>query len=457
MRKGPAFAFMATALVLLLFLSALRNRPKDPTFEGKLASEWCRELLSEDYAERDNARTALTTLGERSVPQLRSLLGRRNGPWEEPLLWLSGAFGFFDYQRLDANVCRIAASEVLGMLGPKAEGAASDLVSALAYDASAADSERALVRIGTHSIPHLERALKAKSASVRSRSARLLREIPSLQDSIIYSLIKVTSDPIAAVRREAASSLGAKLPVQSLSESTRLAISESLLAAARDRDFEVRAAAMRALGNSVAAQRSVIDALHVGLEDQFPGVTLEAARSMWRLNQPASEIVPPLIAILRTGERWRAAYALGEMGTNAAPAVDALTELLENERVPRPFRTPPSSAFALGRIGTTAVPVVAELLKSSEAGVRMNALMAIGFMGEAGRGAVPQLMKLLSDKDSEVRHTAALTLASVGADPDQIIPGLSDCLQAEDIYMRSAAAAHLRHIAPHQTWLIPGE
>ena len=49
MRKGPAFAFMATALVLLLFLSALRNRPKDPTFEGKLASEWCRELLGEDF------------------------------------------------------------------------------------------------------------------------------------------------------------------------------------------------------------------------------------------------------------------------------------------------------------------------------------------------------------------------------------------------------------------------
>ena len=214
---------------------------------------------------------------------------------------------------------------------------------------------------------------------------------------------------------------------------------------------------MFGLGTVDAADARILGALTTGLSDSDATVALESAKSLWALRCSLNEVVSVLISILETPERWRAAYALSDMGTNAASAAPALSRLLEQERVPRPFRTPPSSAFALGKIGASAIPEVASLLESSDPGVRMNALMAFSFMGKKASAAVPELLKVLSDKNPEVRHTAALTLAGIGAEPEQIIAGLSDCLRAEDIYMRSPAAALLREIATNQIWLIPGE
>jgi HEAT repeat protein len=179
---------------------------------------------------------------------------------------------------------------------------------------------------------------------------------------------------------------------------------------------------------------------------------------LWCLRQDAELIVPVLAEILgRKERRWQAAYALGEIGPEAAAAVPALARALEDEHVPRPFRTPPSAAFALGKIGKAAIPELSALLSHPEARMRMGSLLAFGIMGTDGKDAVPALLKLLKDQDSEVRHTAALTLAAVGAAPEQIVGGLTDCLSAEDIYMRSAAAAALREIAPDGNWVVSPE
>ncbi|MGZ8899366.1 MAG: HEAT repeat domain-containing protein, partial [Limisphaerales bacterium] len=226
---------------------------------------------------------------------------------------------------------------------------------------------------------------------------------------------------------------------------------------ADDKDFQVRAAAFTSLAQLGETRPQILTALQRGLEDSEPLVRLQAAKSLWALHQDPDTFVPVLTKILGTSERWQAAYALGEMGACASAAVPALAQLLREERVPRPFRTPPSAAFALGKIGAAAVPAVLLLLENSDSRVRMNALMAFGFMGTAGRDAIPHLIRYLQDENLEVRHTTALTLASIGAEPDVIVASLSDCLAAEDIYMRSAAAAVLRDIAPEGNWDVKAE
>jgi HEAT repeat protein len=456
--KQSVRVFVALALVTAFFVSAAYfRRAPDPAFEGRLASEWAHDLLSSDYTVRGEAESALKILGEPAVPQLCYLLQRRNGPWEEPLLRLNSVLPFLIYRRMESNLARARAAEMLAILGPKAHAAVPALVASLVHTRTGPDCERALMRIGSASVPAIEGALKSRNGSVRESAARLLRESDFRRRATVAALIPVTRDPVAAVRKEAALSMGAAISKIERPVGESAIIVSALLRLTADSDVAVRVAALRSCAQVESDRGTVINALRGALEDPVASVRLEAAKSLWTLRDDTSALIPVLTKILATDERWRAAYALGDMGEKAAPAIPALTRLLAEERVPRPFRTPPSAAFALGKIGRAAIPEIVRLLASPEARVRMNALMAFGFMGKSGREAVPALMKHLEDENAEVRHTTALTLAAIGAEPESIIAGLSACLAAEDIYMRSAAAAALREIAPSENWVVQAE
>lgn len=439
------------ALAAFFVLSALSFRPPaDPLFEGRLASAWARQLLSPDYTVRGDAQTALAALGEPAVPQLRALLKKRNARWEPHLVRLNSVFPGLNYRPVDAAATRLRAAEMLGLLGLKAHSAVPDLVNAMAFAKGGDEAERALIRIGPASVPSLRAALNARSPVLRERAAFLLREFGPLERETVVALIVSTHDEVALVRKEATLSLSRSCDLQN-------PVRNALLQMANDPEDFVRAAAFESLGGFGFAHEDVIVALREGLRDSSPTVKLEAAKALWHLRQAPEIIVRVLIEVLASPERWQAAYALGEMGVVAAPAVPALVKLLEEEEVPRPFRTPPSSAFALGKIGAPAIPQLTALLKHPAPRVRVGSLLALGFMGKEGIDAVPQLLESLRDEDVEVRHTAAITLAAVGAAADQIVSGLTDCLRAEDVYMRSAAAAVLRDIAPDQDWPIQPE
>ena len=455
--KRSVRVFAALALVTLFLASAaFFRRAPDPIFEGRLASEWTHDLLSSDYTVRNEAQTALRILGEPAVPQLRHLLRRRNGPWEKPLARIAPIFPFYEYRAIDANLARARASEMLALLGPKSKNAVPDLVAALAYEQSARESERALIHIGHSAVTHLECGLASRHTAVRVRAARLLREFSPSAESSIRALLEVTDDKSPRVRAEAALSLG-KIAATNSSRQQIPNPTASLLTLAQDKDPFVRAAACESFGHLGATTPEVLASLGEGLRDPDRSVVLQAAKSLWLLKRDATALVPVLTPLLDTPECWRAAYLLGEIGASAAPAIPALARLLSEERVPRPFRTPPSSAFALGKIGSAALPELLILLENPDVRIRMNALMALSVMGPNGKEAIPQLLKHLQDRESEVRHTTALTLASIGAEPNQIISPLSDCLRAEDIYMRSAAAAVLRKIAPEGEWFVAAE
>jgi HEAT repeat protein len=444
-------AGISLAAVFVLSAIHFRGAP-DPQIRGRSASAWAAGLLSPDYTVRGEAQNAFKQLGESSVPQLCVLVRKRNPPWEKHIVRLNTILPFLNYQRVDAVACRLRGAEMLGLLGPVASHAIPDLIDALAFDPDEREPERALVQIGSKSIQPLSRALTGSSdAKIRQRAARLLREFGSLEDSAIAALTRATRDQVASVREEAALSLGA--PARQRNE-----ISKCLVPLASDPAENVRAAAFKALGQIAVPENEVLAALQRGLADRTVPVRLAAAKSLWALRRDARATVPVLTEILLGHERrWEAAYALGEIGPEAAPAVPALIKALTMEQVARPFRTPPSSAFALGKIGPSAIPALSELLTNRDSRVRTSALLAFSFMGKGGAEAVPRVLEKLHDRDVEVRHTAALTLPAIGAHHEPVVLGLADCLRDDDIYVRSAAAAVLRRIAPDRTWVVQPE
>lgn len=462
MKAWPRIACAAAALGLAgLFAAAvlLFRRPADPAFEGRLASEWMADLLSPDYSTRSGAHAALQSLGEQAVPQLQVFLRKNNGPLGAMAHRANRWLPFLNYRHLDALLCRQRAAEMAGLLGPKAGELAPDLLQCLALDPCAAEAERALLRVGPRVLPHLERALRSRIPNVRARSAKVLREFPDPPDSVVRALIALEKDREPAVRRQAASTMGdlgraGRAPEEAFA---------ALLRLAGDSAGEVRAAAIEGLSKHALGagegetHRKSAAAARAALADADVVVRLQSAKALWKLERDPAAILPVLTKILATSESWQAAYALAQMGDAAAPAVPGLIESLRRERVPRPYRTPPSSAFALGQIGAAAIPALGPLLAAAEARTRLNAVMAIGFMGKNAGAAVPKLLPLLQDNDAEVRNVTALTLAAIGARRDQVLEGLTACLSAEDIYMRSAAAQILREIAPEGNWVVNPE
>ncbi|HEV8543946.1 MAG TPA: HEAT repeat domain-containing protein [Verrucomicrobiae bacterium] len=447
----PLLSAAGLALATLFFLSvAFVRRAPDPSFGGRYASEWARDLLSADYKTRSDAQGALQRLGEAGVPQLRVMVRKENLPWDGLLQRLNRVVPGFNYRTCDAILARQRAAEMLGLLGVQGRSAVPELIALLANDQTDAEAERALVRIGADSIPALELALHSRNTDARRRSVSLLGEMGNLSKTSRTALLATARDPAAVVRKQAAATL---CRATTASE----AVLPALLLLSADSAPEVRAAAFASLGSLGQRTEPVVFALRRGLSDSKSVVQLQAAKALWRIERNGALAVPVLTRILGTSVGWEAAYALGEIGTYASNAIPALVKVLREERVPRAFRTPPSSAYALGQIGESAVPALLRVLTDNEPAARLSAVLALGFMGKKAQPAVPKLLALLRDRDTDVRHAAALTLPGIGANSEEIIEALSDCLQADDIYMRFTAAEALREIAPDRHWVVNPE
>jgi HEAT repeat protein len=155
---------------------------------------------------------------------------------------------------------------------------------------------------------------------------------------------------------------------------------------------------------------------------------------------------------LRT--RWYAAYALGEMGPDAAMAVDALTKILANPSEYEYLRG--GSAWALGRIGpgaASSVPLLTEALASHHVSVRRNAAWALGAMGPVGKPAVEQLRKLSKDDDATVRVNATAALWRIQRESEAIM-ALANTLRDGQPGAYEAAVA-LGEIGPDAKLALP--
>ncbi len=147
---------------------------------------------------------------------------------------------------------------------------------------------------------------------------------------------------------------------------------------------------------------------------------------MHRYGTSATSAVPALIEGLHSrdpGIRKNAAFTLGELGSDAGPALNDLADVLHTDPDRQVRR---NAAFALGEIGPAAIPVLIKALYNENAHVRKFVAAALVRIGEP---AVKPLISELGGTSAIARRNAASILGRIGPDAKDTLPGLETILE----------------------------
>ncbi len=149
------------------------------------------------------------------------------------------------------------------------------------------------------------------------------------------------------------------------------------------------------------------------------------------------------------GQNWRAATALGVMGSDAAGAVPELIQLYEN-----PISGPSQryTLMALGKIGPAAKMAIPSLLRtvstSTDEEVRASAVFALGGIHAEPEHVIPVLIKCLVDPSIDVQGEAAEGLGNFRENAKPAVPALVVLLQSPNQDVMNRARAALLRIDP---------
>jgi hypothetical protein len=148
---------------------------------------------------------------------------------------------------------------------------------------------------------------------------------------------------------------------------------------------------------------------------------------------------------------------LGRLGTNGAPAIPDLLQVLSTSgRTTGPLAE--GVVLALGRIRSDpdqVVPVLAACIAGGDAGMRIRALAALeGFGSEAG-AAMPALKEALADIDPYVRGRAALALGHMGAVAAGALDALTAALSDQDESVQVSVIRALGAVGPDARSAVP--
>ena len=227
---------------------------------------------------------------------------------------------------------------------------------------------------------------------------RLAHTIARMADSsVVPTLMEMLDGFSASKRADAARTLGYMKAIPAAKKLGRLT---------RDRDYEVREAAMAALGR-IGDPRGIPDLVRV-LFSEGPTPAEVAAEAVGRIGD--TRIVPQLIGGLRTGRgrcgsTWpvagNCAMALGCLKANQA--VDPLIHVLRSHEEDHARW---EAAAALGRIGDKrAVPALVDAVKGPFWWViREQAAKALGTLGDSS--VIETLQEAGRDPNSSVREAA---------------------------------------------------
>ena len=210
--------------------------------------------------------------------------------------------------------------------------------------------------------------------------------------------------------------------------------------------------------DSATPERSVasaIEALKTGDETD----RMRAANELGFMRTDAAEAVPALVDALEdTYEpvRRNAIYALSAIGK---PAVEPLIDALDSEK--EAFEMEPilhicDPAHGLAAVGASAVPTLITALADERENVRASAAYALGEMGPVAAEAVDGLIGLLVDESEEVRRHATSALGMIKVPVSKTVPALVQVLEdREDTDLAFFAAQALTRIGPDATAAVP--
>ncbi len=262
---------------------------------------------------------------------------------------------------------------------------------------------------------------------------------PAASAAIEPLAARLTSDD-SAVRAYAASALGKIASDSALAE-------RALLARADDPDPIVRREVLSALSRVVTqANRERVSAVLLAvLADEQPAIQLAALDGLSRLGLPNAEALARLLANPQSAHM--AAILLGELGEEAAEAVNPLRRVLTGDLTPE---VKMQVLLALGGIGpkaAAAVPDIQAALEHGSPAVRYAAAYALGAIGPAASGSAEALTKLSQGDEAYERLVAVWALAQIAPDDrtrvNQALEALTAALVGEDPQLRMLAAQGL--------------
>ncbi len=195
------------------------------------------------------------------------------------------------------------------------------------------------------------------------------------------------------------------------------------------------------------------------LKADDPNVRMKAANTLGFMRTDAAEAIPALVDALEDSYepvRRNAIYALGAIGK---PTVEPLVDTLDSEK--EAFEMEPilhicDPAHGLAAIGASAVPALITALKDERENVRASAAYALGEMGTVAAEAVDGLVALLTDESEEVRRHATSALGMIKVPVSKTVPALVRVLEdREDTDLAFFAAQALTRIGPDATEAVP--
>lgn len=156
--------------------------------------------------------------------------------------------------------------------------------------------------------------------------------------------------------------------------------------------------------------------------------------------------VPGLIEALNDEEiivRRAGAQLLGMLGSKAGSAVAALTEHLEEDE-----DVAKEAAWALGEIGPAAQPALLPLIRSlrREAIASWVGVASVSQIGAAREQDVPELIELVRHRDPVVQMGAVTALENTGPAAVLAVPALKEMLNSPDEAFRTSSAFALWRI-----------
>ncbi len=449
-RVTPRQVFVVVALVLVALVGSRLTGQRE-TYEGRPVAFWLRAACGPDHDIRLRANQALAEIGPEAIPALKRALGTVDNSLGNQLrMLLARAFPTFQRPTIPAARIRERAARCLDRFGPRAIEAAPDLVAQLEdADPDAMVAARsALKSVGPAALPAVTYRLSLKPPQVRRESAALIGALAGASQKPnrwTSYLAELAEDPEIDVRVSATRALGrmAKQRPAALAPLRKLAI---------DPAPAVRRETMIALAELGPKAAALEDVMRDGLADADHEASLRAASALWHATGDARAALPPLIEGLgMPGVRWLAALILGEIGTEAEPAIPALLDAMTREVVHRPGRTPACAAQALARVGPRAVPGLVKLLDHRDLSVRASAAHALAGQGSLAAPAVPGLCRLLSEAHGEIGVLACQALGAIGPAAREAVPQLLELSETRTGYMQAASLGALSLIG------LPGE
>lgn len=343
----------------------------------------------------------------------------------------------------DATVRAQAASN-LGSKGGKAQIAVASLIKA-SKDPDALVrrmSVEALEKIGPPAkvdVPDLIKALKDPAPEIKQYALRSLATMGPDARPAVPALVEASQDLTNKQFRT-----GVLLALGKTGGDERDTVFPILLAALREPDRDIRAAAgtaLTSLGKPVATE---LPSLTEALADAKPEVRGVAAGLLGELGPAARAAVPRLADLLGQSDasnRIAAAQALGKIGADAREAVPKLLKAIDNED----GQLSKAAAEGLARVGglsATETASLTNLLKSPRPHVRVSALVALGKMPEA-KSSLSSFTSALKDSDKNVRLQAVMVFGSLATLPTEGIDALAEVLKDSDVDLRKAVLAVL--------------